>query len=89
MHNLKDERAEWCREKGFVIQRVRGDGNCLYTCLGKSINLEGDQTRHLLIEKVNGCWDKIMEHDLDGSGLAHFIEGPGDINKWGGAEQIV
>eukprot|EP00972_Heterocapsa_arctica_P034789 5121091-Heterocapsa_arctica.AAC.1 len=29
-----------------------------------------------------------MEHDLDGSGLAHFIEETGKRKEWGGAEQI-
>eukprot|EP00972_Heterocapsa_arctica_P031681 4666324-Heterocapsa_arctica.AAC.1 len=42
MHILKDERAEWCREKGLSIQRIRGDGNSIYTCLGKNMELDGD-----------------------------------------------
>eukprot|EP00972_Heterocapsa_arctica_P012875 1892752-Heterocapsa_arctica.AAC.1 len=71
-------KAEWCREKGLVIQRVSGDGHCLYTCLGRNINLEGDHIRRLLVERANACWETIMEHDLDGSGLAHFIEETGD-----------
>eukprot|EP00972_Heterocapsa_arctica_P039533 5822964-Heterocapsa_arctica.AAC.1 len=70
------------------MQRVRGDGGCLYVCLGKSINLEGDQIIKLLIERANECWETIMEHDLDVSGLAHFIEETEHRKAWGGAEQI-
>eukprot|EP00972_Heterocapsa_arctica_P065161 9620176-Heterocapsa_arctica.AAC.1 len=31
---------------------------------------------------------EIMEHDIDGSVLIHFIEETKDRKEWGGAEQI-
>eukprot|EP00972_Heterocapsa_arctica_P002256 325402-Heterocapsa_arctica.AAC.1 len=88
VHILRDERAEWCRGKGLVIQIFRGDGNCLSTCLGESTNLDGHQINKILVERVNECWQKIMRHDLDGSGLAHFVQETEDRKEWGGAEQI-
>eukprot|EP00972_Heterocapsa_arctica_P009548 1407363-Heterocapsa_arctica.AAC.1 len=82
-HTLKDERAERCREKGLSIRRIRGDGNCRYTCLGKCMELDGDQIRQMLIDRLEECWQTIMEHDLDGSALAHFIEETQDRTKVG------
>eukprot|EP00972_Heterocapsa_arctica_P114362 16442068-Heterocapsa_arctica.AAC.1 len=29
----------WCKEKGYTIENIAGDGNCLYACLGKSRRL--------------------------------------------------
>eukprot|EP00972_Heterocapsa_arctica_P072503 10706883-Heterocapsa_arctica.AAC.1 len=35
VHHLRDEKAEWCREKGLVIHRARGDGNCVLHLSGQ------------------------------------------------------
>eukprot|EP00972_Heterocapsa_arctica_P080908 11924290-Heterocapsa_arctica.AAC.1 len=88
MHILKDKRAERCREKRLIIERIRGDGDCLYSCLGKSMGLDGDHVRQIIVDRVEECWDQIMEHDLDGSALIHFIEEAKDRTEWGGAEHI-
>eukprot|EP00972_Heterocapsa_arctica_P113997 16440183-Heterocapsa_arctica.AAC.1 len=28
-----DSKSEWCKSKGYTIHNIKGDGNCLYTCL--------------------------------------------------------
>eukprot|EP00972_Heterocapsa_arctica_P039788 5862935-Heterocapsa_arctica.AAC.1 len=32
-----DSKSEWCKAKGYTIHNIKGDGNCLYTCLGKDM----------------------------------------------------
>eukprot|EP00972_Heterocapsa_arctica_P036858 5427282-Heterocapsa_arctica.AAC.1 len=59
-HHLRDEKAEWCREKGLAIHRVRRDGHVLYTCLGGINNMEASQVRAELLERMHDCWGKIM-----------------------------
>eukprot|EP00972_Heterocapsa_arctica_P055623 8204270-Heterocapsa_arctica.AAC.1 len=39
-HMENDDKDMWCKEKGFYVENIAGDGNCLYTCLGKSRNIE-------------------------------------------------
>eukprot|EP00972_Heterocapsa_arctica_P065316 9643534-Heterocapsa_arctica.AAC.1 len=88
LHTLKDARAEWCREKRFIIERIRGDGNCLYTCLGKSVDLDGDQIRQIIVDRADECCKDLMEYDIDGSALAHSIEHTKDRTERGRAEHI-
>eukprot|EP00972_Heterocapsa_arctica_P083727 12338312-Heterocapsa_arctica.AAC.1 len=57
-HPIRDEKAEWCREKGLEIQSVREYWNCLYTCLGSSKNMEASQVRAQLLDRVRECWSK-------------------------------
>eukprot|EP00972_Heterocapsa_arctica_P072812 10750898-Heterocapsa_arctica.AAC.1 len=42
-HTKNDDKDMWCREKGFTIENIAGDGNCLYACLGRSRELTGDK----------------------------------------------
>eukprot|EP00972_Heterocapsa_arctica_P061082 9006025-Heterocapsa_arctica.AAC.1 len=39
----KDDKDMWCKEKGFSIGNVAGDGNCLYACLGRSRKISGNR----------------------------------------------
>eukprot|EP00972_Heterocapsa_arctica_P039023 5746975-Heterocapsa_arctica.AAC.1 len=39
----KDDKDMWCKEKGYTIENLAGDGNCLYACLGRSRKLTGDR----------------------------------------------
>eukprot|EP00972_Heterocapsa_arctica_P053530 7883599-Heterocapsa_arctica.AAC.1 len=56
--------------------------------LEQNIHLAGDQIRAELVERALHCWVKILEHDVDGDGLEHFIEETGNRNERGGAKQI-
>eukprot|EP00972_Heterocapsa_arctica_P107700 15863325-Heterocapsa_arctica.AAC.2 len=38
-----DTKSEWCKDKGFRIHNIKGDGNCLFTCLGKDMEMNGAQ----------------------------------------------
>eukprot|EP00972_Heterocapsa_arctica_P073567 10864325-Heterocapsa_arctica.AAC.1 len=38
-----DYKSEWCKDKGFQIHNIKVDGNCLYTCLGKDMEMNGNQ----------------------------------------------
>eukprot|EP00972_Heterocapsa_arctica_P069020 10199161-Heterocapsa_arctica.AAC.1 len=38
-----DYKSEWRKAKGFKIHNVKGDGNCLYTCLGKDMEMNANQ----------------------------------------------
>eukprot|EP00972_Heterocapsa_arctica_P097281 14352142-Heterocapsa_arctica.AAC.1 len=87
MHTHKDDKAEWCKERGFSIESIRGDGNCLYTCLGKSRNLFGHQVRQIIHTKAELHWKQNMEYDIDGSGYDILMEQMLEIKEWGGFEQ--
>eukprot|EP00972_Heterocapsa_arctica_P093427 13779747-Heterocapsa_arctica.AAC.1 len=69
MHTPKDDKAEWCEEKGFEINRIKGDGNCLYTCLGESRTLNGNQVRQSLHNRAEELWAHAMTFYIDGGGL--------------------
>eukprot|EP00972_Heterocapsa_arctica_P043016 6343331-Heterocapsa_arctica.AAC.1 len=38
-----DSKSEWCKALGFKVHNIKGDGNCLYTCLGKELEMTGNQ----------------------------------------------
>eukprot|EP00972_Heterocapsa_arctica_P056184 8290090-Heterocapsa_arctica.AAC.1 len=40
---LIDYKSEWCKAKGFKLHNIKGDGKCLYTCLGKDMEMNGAQ----------------------------------------------
>eukprot|EP00972_Heterocapsa_arctica_P088402 13034628-Heterocapsa_arctica.AAC.1 len=50
-HTMKDDKAELCKAKGYSIENIAGDGNCLYTSLGRSRKLSGNQVRQFLLMK--------------------------------------
>eukprot|EP00972_Heterocapsa_arctica_P039138 5764346-Heterocapsa_arctica.AAC.1 len=39
----KDDEDMWYKEKGYTIENIAGDGNCLYACLGRSRKLTGER----------------------------------------------
>eukprot|EP00972_Heterocapsa_arctica_P061905 9126015-Heterocapsa_arctica.AAC.1 len=49
-------RADWCRNKGHTVSWVRGDRNCLYTCLGKGPGMEPDEIRNDIVNKAFDVW---------------------------------
>eukprot|EP00972_Heterocapsa_arctica_P044183 6522426-Heterocapsa_arctica.AAC.1 len=65
MHSPKDDKAEWRSEKGVNIKSIRGDGNCLYTCLGKNKKLSGNQVRQIIHRRAVEFWQQCMEYDID------------------------
>eukprot|EP00972_Heterocapsa_arctica_P056628 8358812-Heterocapsa_arctica.AAC.1 len=43
-NNIKmDSKSEWCKALGFKVENIRGDGNCLYSSLGKALEMNGNQ----------------------------------------------
>ncbi len=62
----------WCKENGFSIENIAGDGNCLYTCLGKSRRLTGERVRQIIHDNADRLWSTHMLYDIDDSELADF-----------------
>eukprot|EP00972_Heterocapsa_arctica_P013075 1921478-Heterocapsa_arctica.AAC.1 len=51
-----DSKSEWCKALGYKIHNIRGDGNCLYTRLGKALEMTGNQVREMeLGTRTNGA----------------------------------
>eukprot|EP00972_Heterocapsa_arctica_P012952 1903252-Heterocapsa_arctica.AAC.1 len=79
MHIIKDDKAEWCKEQGYTIEGIKGDGNCLYICLRIIRNLSGNIVRQSIVDKTtstgNKRWNSIlMEVDLSISKKEHNTE---------------
>eukprot|EP00972_Heterocapsa_arctica_P041884 6177500-Heterocapsa_arctica.AAC.1 len=79
----------WCKEKGYEIENIAGDGNCLYASLGRSRNLSGNQVRQIVHDRSDGLWRTHMEHDADESELEKFKKQALDKTEWGDFEHIV
>eukprot|EP00972_Heterocapsa_arctica_P071535 10568792-Heterocapsa_arctica.AAC.1 len=88
-NNIKlDSKSEWCKALGFKIENIRGDGNCLYTNMGKSLEMNGNQVRKSIVEKANIYWSDIFEFDSDGEEFLNFLSEASDKKQWGGARQV-
>eukprot|EP00972_Heterocapsa_arctica_P096496 14236665-Heterocapsa_arctica.AAC.1 len=59
----------WCKGKGYTIENIAGDGNCLYAYLGRSRNIDGDKVRKLIHDNADRLWSTHMQHDVDKSEL--------------------
>eukprot|EP00972_Heterocapsa_arctica_P001209 174565-Heterocapsa_arctica.AAC.1 len=59
----------WCREKGYTIENIAGDGICLYACLGRSRKLTGDKVRQVIHDNEDRLWNTHMQQDVDKSEL--------------------
>eukprot|EP00972_Heterocapsa_arctica_P028891 4249888-Heterocapsa_arctica.AAC.1 len=46
-----DSKSEWCKALGYNIHNIRGDGNCLYTSIGKDLDMTGNPIRESIIGK--------------------------------------
>eukprot|EP00972_Heterocapsa_arctica_P042263 6230037-Heterocapsa_arctica.AAC.1 len=46
-----DSKAEWCKALGPRIENIKGNGNCLYTSLGKALEMNGNQLRDNIVNK--------------------------------------
>eukprot|EP00972_Heterocapsa_arctica_P094462 13931060-Heterocapsa_arctica.AAC.1 len=77
-----DSKSEWCKALSYKIHNIRGDGNCLYTSLGKDLEMTGNQVRESIIEKANLYWNGIFEFDTDGEEFIHFLSETGDKKQW-------
>eukprot|EP00972_Heterocapsa_arctica_P110706 16300318-Heterocapsa_arctica.AAC.1 len=86
--NQIDSKSEWCKALGYNIHNIKGDGTCLYTCLGKELAMTGNQVRQSIIDKANLYWNDIFEFDIEGDEFINFLSGTGYRNQWGGARQI-
>eukprot|EP00972_Heterocapsa_arctica_P034113 5021134-Heterocapsa_arctica.AAC.1 len=64
-HIKKDDRDMWCKEKGYTIEDIAGDGNCLYACLGRSRTIDGDKAREIIHDNADRLWSTHMQHDVD------------------------
>eukprot|EP00972_Heterocapsa_arctica_P030585 4502146-Heterocapsa_arctica.AAC.1 len=62
----------WRKEKGYTIENIAGDGNCLCACLGRSRKLTGDRVRQIMHDNADRLWSAHMQHDADGTELASF-----------------
>eukprot|EP00972_Heterocapsa_arctica_P112212 16430541-Heterocapsa_arctica.AAC.1 len=65
------------------MESIKGDGNCLHACLGKSRKLSGNQVRQIAHSRAAEFWQQNMDYDIDGSGLANFLEQTLDTKEWG------
>lgn len=83
-----DARADWCRARGFEIERVRGDGNCLYTALGRSVGRDQGDVRSDIAGWANQHWADIVDIGAVYS-LADFFNETSEIGVWGGEAQII
>eukprot|EP00972_Heterocapsa_arctica_P094831 13985321-Heterocapsa_arctica.AAC.1 len=68
-HTKKDDKDMWCKEKGYTIENIAGDGNCLYASLGRSRKLTGNKARQIIHDSAESLWRTHMEHDVDDSEL--------------------
>eukprot|EP00972_Heterocapsa_arctica_P017008 2512637-Heterocapsa_arctica.AAC.1 len=81
-------KAERCQALGLRIENIKGDGNRIYTSLGKAIEMNGNQVRDIIVEKHNMHWCDIMEFDIDGEEYINFLGETDDRKQWGGARQV-
>eukprot|EP00972_Heterocapsa_arctica_P031833 4691032-Heterocapsa_arctica.AAC.1 len=86
--NQLDSTSEWCKALGYKIHNIKGDGNCLYTCLGKELEMTGNQVRQSIMDKANLYCNEIFKFDTEGEEFIYFLKETGDRNQWGGANQI-
>eukprot|EP00972_Heterocapsa_arctica_P034625 5097887-Heterocapsa_arctica.AAC.1 len=62
----------WCKEKGYIIENIAGDGNCIYACLGTTRKLTGDRVRQIIHDNADSLWSTHMQHDVDKTELDSF-----------------
>eukprot|EP00972_Heterocapsa_arctica_P100431 14810506-Heterocapsa_arctica.AAC.1 len=79
----------WCKEKGYTVENIAGDGNCLYACLGRSRQLSGYRVRQIIQDNADRLWSTHMQHDVDETELESFKEKTMDRAEWGGHEHII
>eukprot|EP00972_Heterocapsa_arctica_P028250 4155263-Heterocapsa_arctica.AAC.1 len=79
----------WCKEKGYKIESIAGDGNCLHASLGRSRKLTGNKVRQIIHDNSDRLWRTHMEHDADENEIYNFKKQTLDTNELGGFEQIV
>eukprot|EP00972_Heterocapsa_arctica_P112639 16432921-Heterocapsa_arctica.AAC.1 len=82
-HIQMDSKSEWCRASGYKIHNIRGDGNCLYTSLGKDLQMTGNEVRESIMANTNLYWSVIFEFDTDGKEFIKFLSGTSDRKQWG------
>eukprot|EP00972_Heterocapsa_arctica_P009206 1356717-Heterocapsa_arctica.AAC.1 len=63
-----------CKEKGYTIENIAGDGNFRYACLGRSRKLTGDRVRQIMHDNAERLWSTHRQHDADETELASFKE---------------
>eukprot|EP00972_Heterocapsa_arctica_P052320 7696467-Heterocapsa_arctica.AAC.1 len=79
----------WCKEQGYTIENIAGDGNCLYACLGRSRKLTEDRVRQIIQDNAYRLWSTHMQHDVDKTELASVKERTMDRTELGGYEHII
>eukprot|EP00972_Heterocapsa_arctica_P056652 8362182-Heterocapsa_arctica.AAC.1 len=79
----------WCKEKGYTIENIAGEGNCLYACLGRSRKLTGDRVGQIIHDNADRLWSSDMQHDVDETELTSFKDRTMDKTEWGAYEQII
>eukprot|EP00972_Heterocapsa_arctica_P048671 7173422-Heterocapsa_arctica.AAC.1 len=81
-------KAEWCKVLGLRIENIKGDGQCLYTSLGKALEMNGNQVRDSIVEQYDMHWCEVMDFDIDGDEHINFLGETADRKQWGGARQV-
>eukprot|EP00972_Heterocapsa_arctica_P018467 2728233-Heterocapsa_arctica.AAC.1 len=79
----------WCKEKGYTIENIAGDGSCLYACLSRSRELTGDRVRQIIDDNAYRLWSTHTQHDADETKLASLKERTMDRTEWGAYGQII
>eukprot|EP00972_Heterocapsa_arctica_P091349 13478541-Heterocapsa_arctica.AAC.1 len=74
----------WCKEKGYKIESIAGDVNCLYASLGRSRKLIGNKVRQIIHDKSDSLWRTHMEHDADENEIGNLKKQTFDNNERGG-----
>eukprot|EP00972_Heterocapsa_arctica_P075548 11143174-Heterocapsa_arctica.AAC.1 len=79
-----DYKAEWCKALGLNIENINGDGNCLYTCLGKDLELNTSEARSNIVEHANLYWNDTMDLIWMVKNPLTFVAETADRNEWEG-----
>ena len=79
-HTKKDDKNNWCAEKGLRIERIAGDGHCLYAALGKSRHLSSYEVRKILHDRAEELWDFHLEFEHHQGALEDFKSETMDLN---------
>eukprot|EP00972_Heterocapsa_arctica_P031233 4599226-Heterocapsa_arctica.AAC.1 len=52
------------------------------------MEMNGNQVRHIILEKVNLYWNEVFEYDIEGEEFVNFLKETSYRNQWRGANQM-
>ena len=74
--------------RGFEIERAKGDGNCLYSAIGRSAGKDQGEIRADVVRYAMDNWCELGDIGAVYS-LEDFIEESSKDGAWGGKAQVV